>query len=61
MYTIFFQPLGFPQGEYTYACEDEQRLVATYRAMQKLAVDFIDVEREGESLTAAELEELLAE
>lgn len=61
MYTIVFQPLALPQGEYTYPCEDEQRLVTTYRAMEKLGVDFIDVERDGESLTADELAELLAE
>ena len=61
MYTIVFQPPALPPGEYTYPCETRERLVTTYRAMEKLGVDFIDVERDGESLTAAELAELLAE
>lgn len=58
-YIIVMQPPTMPRGEYTYLCEDEEHFARVYRALEKLKVEIIDVERDGESLTTAELEEVL--
>lgn len=61
MYVITMQPPTMPTGEYTYPCTDDEHFVRVYRALEKLNVEIIDVERDGESLTARELEELVSE
>ena len=54
-------PPLLPPGEYRYACKDTEHLRRVVAALNTLECEIIDVEREdGKSLTAEQLEKLIA-
>ena len=60
-YISVMQPPLLPPGEYRYACKDTEHLRRVVAALNTLECEIIDVEREdGKSLTAEQLEKLIA-
>lgn len=60
-YVIIMQPPMLPPGEYTYPCRDDEHLRRTVAALKTLHTEIIDVERNGDSITAKQLAEVIGE